>query len=192
MPRRTVTFEPGGYYHIYNRGAGGARSFNRENYRFALELLNRYLAPLHLTMIAIACCPITITGWCGRMARQRQACWRSVCSMRTARHSTTATTVPARFFEDRYSAPLTSDEYLRHLCRYIHANPVRHGIADRRWSYGLPEPPGWIEGAAGQFGRPGLCPGTFSGAGAVSGVSVASYVSGQVKLPDGRPRIWRN
>ena len=33
-------------------------------------------------------------------------------------------------FEDRFKAIVVeSDDYLRHLCRYIHANPVRHGTA---------------------------------------------------------------
>jgi putative transposase len=41
-------------------------------------------------------------------------------------------------FGDRFRAKLVdSDEYLRHLCLYIHANPVRHGIAaaPELWPY---------------------------------------------------------
>lgn len=53
IPRRRIQFVPGGYYHIYNRGAGRRSIFReRANYQYILELVNEYLGGLKLTMLA--------------------------------------------------------------------------------------------------------------------------------------------
>ena len=186
MPRRTVTFEPGGYYHLYNRGAGRRSIFlNQENYRFALELLNRYLAPLHLTMIAYCLLP-NHYHWLVRQDGEAKA---GLLAQRVfnaySKAFNNSNDRSGTLFEDRYAAiAVTSDEYLRHLCRYIHANPVRHGIATtvELWPYSNYLE--WLEQRPGKLVDQAFVQAHFPAPGQYQAF-VASYVSVQVKLPDG-------
>ena len=47
MPRRTIPFVPGVYYHIYNRGNNRQKIFfQSDNYRYFLYNMKKYLAPV--------------------------------------------------------------------------------------------------------------------------------------------------
>ena len=91
-------------------------------------------------------------------------------------------------FEGPYEAILVdSDEYLRHLCCYIHANPVRHGLAmaPELWPYtNYLE---WTGQRNGDLGDRDFIQTHFPD-GKQYQARVRSYLTGQVVLPSGLKR----
>jgi REP element-mobilizing transposase RayT len=138
MPKREP-FVQGGYYHIYNRGAGRQAIFCKErNYLYALRLLNKVVGECDVTVIAYCLLP-NHYHW---LLRQDD--------------ETPAGKVPARvfgsytqafnraydrsgtLFEGPYKArAVETDAYLVNLCSYIHLNPVYHGLVatPEAWPY---------------------------------------------------------
>ncbi|MBC7252006.1 MAG: transposase [Anaerolineae bacterium] len=134
-----ITWQPGGYYHLYNRGARGLNIFRQpENYLFALRRIKHYSRAFHLTIIAYCLMP----NHYHLLVRQEgetpagllpQRVFNSYTKAYNKRYGHSGT-----LFEHRYRAKQVSDEtYLIHLCRYIHANPVKDRlVADpRAWPY---------------------------------------------------------
>ena len=57
MPRREIAFQPGEYYHLYNRGVNRERIFfEPENYLFFLRRLREHLVPV-LEIVAYCLMP---------------------------------------------------------------------------------------------------------------------------------------
>ena len=139
MPRRKVSFFQGGCYHIYNRGAGRQAIFQEdENYRFWLRRLKQYAAELDVSVIAYCLMPnhyhllLRQNGEssAGRLAQQTCNSYSKAFNKRYDRTGT--------LFEGPYKAiHVDRDGYLLDLCRYIHANPVNHGLATsvEDWPY---------------------------------------------------------
>jgi REP element-mobilizing transposase RayT len=131
MPKRKVKFAQGCYYHIYNRGAGKQSILRREqDYVDLLWLMKDLAVECCITIIAYCLLPnhyhwlvrqdgeITPAKLVGRVFGSYSQSFNL-----TYQRSGT-------LFEGPYEAILVdTDEYLRHLCCYIHANPVRHGLA---------------------------------------------------------------
>ena len=58
MPRRDLPFQPGHYYHLYNRGNDrNPIFFERENYLHFLRLIRRYLIDQTLDVVAYCLMP---------------------------------------------------------------------------------------------------------------------------------------
>jgi len=58
MPRRAHVFEPGGYYHIFNRGASrGPVFFTPANYEYCLRLAKRHRGDCSAAVIAYCLMP---------------------------------------------------------------------------------------------------------------------------------------
>ena len=139
MPRRAIEFVQGGYYHIYNRGAGQHAIFREEeNYRYLLRLLKQVAQECEVTVIAYCLLP-NHYHWLVRQDGETPAgkvpTW-VFCSYTRAFNKAYGRS--GTLFEGRFKAKqVTDDAYLKHLCRYIHANPVRHGLADavELWPY---------------------------------------------------------
>ena len=139
MPRRKVKFVRGDYYHIYNRGAGRQSIFYEdENYLYLLRLLKRVAKECEVTIVAYCLLP-NHYHWLVRQDGETPAgmvakrVFGSYSQAFNRRYGRTGT-----LFEGPYEAiAVATDAYLRHLCRYIHANPVKHGIADapELWPY---------------------------------------------------------
>lgn len=131
MPRREIRYVPGGYYHIYNRGANKVSLFrSEENYYYSLRLLKEYRERLRISVVAYCLMP-NHYHWLVRQDGNApagllpQRVWKaySVAYNKLYHHTGT-------LFEDRYQAiHVCNADYLLHLCRYIHVNPVKHGIA---------------------------------------------------------------
>ena len=139
MPRRAIEFVQGGYYHIYNRGAGQHAIFREEeNYRYLLRLLKQVAQECEVTVIAYCLLP-NHYHWLVRQDGETPAGkvpTRVFCSYTRAFNKAYGRS--GTLFEGRFKAKqVTDDAYLKHLCRYIHANPVRHGLADavELWPY---------------------------------------------------------
>jgi REP element-mobilizing transposase RayT len=130
MPYRKVEFVQGHFYHIYNRGVGRQPIFREgENYLFLLRRVKQYASSLDVAVIAYCLMPNHYyfllrqdgpqpAGWLP------QRVFNSYTKAFNKRCGRTGT-----LLEGPYKAIHTDQEsYLLHLCRYIHANPVRHGL----------------------------------------------------------------
>ncbi len=58
MPKRDIEYVQGGYYHVYNRGAGGHHLFiETENYLYVIRQMKKYSYLLQVTIIAYCLMP---------------------------------------------------------------------------------------------------------------------------------------
>jgi REP element-mobilizing transposase RayT len=139
MPRRDIEFIKGGIYHLYNRGPGKHNLFFEDyNYQYVICRMTTYSPSLKVTIIAyclmpnhyhllvrqddeipVAELPKRVFGGYSRAVNKRYG-WSGT------------------IFEGRYQAKMVStSSHLCHLCRYIHANPVKDGLVDEidEWPY---------------------------------------------------------
>jgi putative transposase len=146
MTRYQVAFHQGGFYHVYNRGANRQRIFREdENYLFLLGRLKSYAGLLHVAVIAYCLMPNHYhfllrqdgTEPAGLLI---QRIFNSYTKAFNRRYERTGT-----LFEGEYRAiPVTREAYLLHLCRYIHANPARHGLVERLEDWPYSNYPEWL------------------------------------------------
>lgn len=139
MPRRAITFTKGGFYHVYNRGASRLSIVREErNYAYLLRLMKQVSAKCELTIIAYCLLP-NHYHWLVRQDAdtpvsalpKRVFGSYSQAFNKAYKHSGT-------LFEGTFRATVVDTEpYLWHLCRYVHANPVKHGLvrAPELWPY---------------------------------------------------------
>lgn len=133
MPRarkNEITWLPGSYYHLYNRGARRGTIFPEEqNYLFVQRRIRQYCTGLHLTMVAYCLMPNHYHFFVRQEGDQpagllSQRVFNSYTKAHNKLYERSGT-----LFEGRFRAVMVdNDRYLRHLCRYIHANPVKDGI----------------------------------------------------------------
>ena len=135
----SITWLPGHYYHIYNRGARQKTIFPREEtYLFALRRLKEYSQEFSITVIAYCLLPnhyhfLLRQNGDTPAGQLPQRVFNSYTKAYNKIHQSSGT-----LFERRYQAnQVTRDEYLRHLCYYIHSNPVKHGLVQdiEAWPY---------------------------------------------------------
>ena len=186
MPRRKTQFVIGEYYHIYNRAAGRMSIFrSHENYLFLLQLLKRYANNFQITIIAYVLLPNhyhLLVRQDGEISVSTfiQAVFKAYANAFNYANKRSGT-----LFEDRFKAiHVEKDEYLHHLCRYIHANPVKQGIATaiELWPYS--NYLDWIEKREGTLVDQRFVRAHF-GTGDAYRVFVESSLTRQVKLPSG-------
>ena len=134
-----ITWLPGHYYHIFNRGARQVTIFREpDNYHFVLYRVKKYSHQFNLTVIAYCLMP----NHYHFLVRQNgedpagllpQRVFNSYTKAYNKRYNHSGT-----IFERRYQAIFVEQErYLKHLCRYIHLNPVKDGIVEdvEDWPY---------------------------------------------------------
>jgi putative transposase len=139
MPPRMMSFTPGQYYHIYNRGS--ARQpifFEEENYHYLLRLFKKYSQTMAITVIAYCLMP----NHYHFLVRQDgetsagllfQRVFNAYTKAINKRYERTGT-----LFQGRYRCILlVKTAHLFQLCRYIHANPVRASLVTypEQWPY---------------------------------------------------------
>ena len=141
-----ISWVPGHYYHLYNRGAHKLSIFPEEkNYIYLLGKIKKYLLELQLTLIAYCLMPnhyhflVRQDGdFEAGLLPQRVFNSYSKAYNKAYAHSGT-------LFEGRYKAKLvSSNNYLLHLCRYIHANPVKDGLVQNLEEWQFSNYPDWI------------------------------------------------
>ncbi len=130
MPARKVAFAQGEYYHIYNRGAGRLPIFRQAvDFEFVLGRMQQYARSLRVSVLAYCLLPnhyhLLVRQDGGEpVGLLPQRVFNSYAKAFNRRYERSGT-----LFEGRYEAiHVDREAYLIHLCRYIHANPVKHGL----------------------------------------------------------------
>jgi REP element-mobilizing transposase RayT len=126
VPQRGNVFAKGHFYHIYNRGAGRAPIFfNDQNFDYCLDLVAQYrhaygasiiaycLMPNHYHFLLRQVTDVPLSKFVGVVFNA----YVQAVNKQQERKGT--------LFADRFKHVwVDRDEYLIHLCRYIHLNPV--------------------------------------------------------------------
>ena len=130
MASRKVNFVAGEYYHIYNRGAHKASIIREKaNYLFILGKIKTYIRKYDLTIIAYVLMPNHYHVLVRQNGEYRagllpQRVFNSYTKAYNKRYEHSGT-----LFEGPYEAiHVNTYNYLLHLCRYVHANPVKDGL----------------------------------------------------------------
>ena len=139
MRPRRPPYLPGQYYHIYNRGAHGQSIFREEdNFLFVLRKMKKYRRKFGLSLIAYCLMPNHYHFLIRQDAEHPagllpQRVFNSYSKAYNKRYDHSGT-----LFEGPYKViHVDKTDYLLHLCRYIHANPVKDGLVARPedWPY---------------------------------------------------------
>jgi len=150
MPRRTVQFEAGQFYHVYNRGCNREPIFTKpEHYSQFLLKLRKYLVSDTARVIAYCLMPnhyhllvqLLKDGLASAMHRLGVSYSKSI-NLQESR--------VGPLFQGPFQAiHVDDDSYLLELTRYIHRNPLHAGLVQRLedWPYSsYPEYAGLREG----------------------------------------------
>src|SRR5574340_609124 len=126
-------YQPGQYYHFYNRGRSRLNIFlEPENYIFVIQKIVNTTKKYNLTMIAYCLMPnhyhflVRQDGNypAGLLPQSVFNRYSKAFNLRYAHHGT--------LFESPYKVkPIEKDTHLLHLCRYIHGNPQKDGVVNQ-------------------------------------------------------------
>lgn len=139
MPQTRPDYRSGVHYHFFNRGRSRLSIFIEPgNYLFVLRRIKKYTHVLHLTVLAYCLMPNhyhLLVRQDGEQAASLlpQNVFNSYSKAYNKRYQHSGT-----LFEGPYHVRLvTQTPHLLHLCRYIHANPVKDGLVAQPgdWSY---------------------------------------------------------
>lgn len=139
MPQKRPDYYPDGVYHIYNRGSHRASIFREpDNYLFVLRKIKHYRQELHLTLLAYCLMPNHFHFLIRQDGDQpagmlSQRVFNSYSKAYNKRYQHSGT-----LFEGAYRVKsVVQTAHLLHLCRYIHANPVKDGLVTEPgdWPY---------------------------------------------------------
>jgi putative transposase len=132
-------FITGEYYHFYNRGAHRISIFREPvNYLFVIRKLKKYCAEFSLSPIAYCLMPNHYHFVARQDGEQSagllpQRVFNSYVKAYNKRYGHSGT-----MFEGHFKTiHITNYNHLIHLCRYIHANPVKDGLvaSPEDWQY---------------------------------------------------------
>jgi REP element-mobilizing transposase RayT len=132
MPRRQVIFQSGNYYHVYNRGNNRQLIFfERENYIYFLRQLRNHLITNGVDIIAYCLMPnhyhLLVYLKTDHFSKLMQSFTLSYAKAINKRYNRVGS-----LFQGRFQAiHVDREEYLLHLTRYIHLNPVCANIVEK-------------------------------------------------------------
>jgi REP element-mobilizing transposase RayT len=138
MPRRGNVFAKECYYHIYNRGVErGQLFFGSDNYEYCLRLVKRYIIRYGVTVIAYCLMPNHYHFLLYQKTEQALSKFIGVLFNTYVQAVNRQQGRSGTLFEGRFRhVQVDRDEYVMHLCRYIHLNPVKAGL--------VPGPGDWL------------------------------------------------
>jgi putative transposase len=186
MPYRRIQFAPGHYYHIYNRGSRRQPIFrNADNYVFVLRHVKKSVEEFRVSVLAYCLMPnhyhfLMRQDGADAAGLLPQRVFNSYMKAFNKRYGRSST-----LFEGRYKAIHVDKEcYLIHLCRYIHANPVKDGLVSylEEWPYSNYHE--WIEARNGTLVDRDFVREHFGVAQSYRRF-VLDYLAGLDKLPEG-------
>jgi len=138
MPQREVKFFNDCHYHIYNRGVNRSNIFfENRNYYFFLDKVKKYL--LHCTDIIAYCLMPNHFHLLLLVQKEEKivtALKNFFLSYSKSLNKEMGRSGP--LFEGRFRSKLVpDDDYLLHLTRYIHLNPVRANLVNKpeEWKF---------------------------------------------------------
>ena len=146
MPRRLISFDPGNYYHLYNRGVNRRTIFfNDRNYQFFLSRLEKYLLSL-ADLVAYCLMPnhyhlIIFLKSTSEVTSEVTSDVSNAMMRLSVSYTKTINAYYDRvgpLFQGAYQAKhVESESYLGDLIGYIHLNPVASGLVDfpEDWIY---------------------------------------------------------
>ncbi len=126
MPHRRQDFDQYHFYHIYNRGNNKEKIFfERENYRFFLTKFIEYMPPNEVEIHAYCLMPNHYHLIVRVMEEFNYSRAMQHFGISYAKSINSWYGRAGHLFQGRFGARLVhSAEYLLHLSRYIHLNPV--------------------------------------------------------------------
>ncbi|QZZ21304.1 transposase [Leptothermofonsia sichuanensis E412] len=138
MPRQDLTFQPEHFYHLYNRSNDRNRVFfGRENYLRFLHLIRRYLIEQALDVLAYCLMPshyhLLVRCKTDAISEAIQRLSMAYTKAMNRRYNRVGS-----LFQGQFRAiEVDGDEYLYHLARYIHLNPVKAGMVahPKEWEF---------------------------------------------------------
>ena len=131
MPQRNVELCAGEYYHLYNRGNNRGRIFyERENYVFFLRRLRKYLIPV---LDIVAYCLMSTHYHLLVLLKEADLSHRmQLFSISYTKAMNKRYDRVGALFQGSFRAiHVNQNNYLVHLSRYIHLNPVVAGLVER-------------------------------------------------------------
>jgi putative transposase len=182
MPYRSVKFCAGQCYHFYNRGNNYLPVFfERENYPFFLRQMRRYLVTQDLDLVAYCLMPthyhLLVYLRTDDPSRPMQKLTLSYTKAINKRY-----TRIGALFQGRFKAVhVDCDEYLLHLSRYIHLNPVMAGLVQHAQDWEFSSYPEYVGVRAGTLPQPSAVLSLFPSANAYR-VFVESYAEGDGRI----------
>ncbi len=145
MPRRKMPLVASKYYHLYNRGNNHQKVFfNRDNYLFFLQQIRHYLlgeSGKNTTALERFTPPVSIIAYClmpnhyhlllqphdDDLSHKMQLFGISYTKSINKQQNRVGS-----LFQGQFQAVLVNqNDYLLHLSRYIHLNPVKAGLVKR-------------------------------------------------------------
>jgi len=142
MSRRLISFDPGSYYHLYNRGVNRQKVFFEDRYyQFFLFNIERYifptadliaycLMPNHYHLLIYVRETSEVTSEVSTAMMKLSVSYTKMINLRYGR--------VGPLFQGAFQAKFVeSDLYLSHLIGYIHLNPVTSELVDNPedWLY---------------------------------------------------------
>ncbi len=132
MPYRNIVFRAGEYYHLYNRGNNFQPIFfERENYLFFLRQLHEYLKADTVETVAYCLMPnhyhLLVHLCTDNLSSIMQPFSLSYTKAINKRYARVGSLFQGRF----RAVHIDRNEYLLHLTRYIHLNPVTARLVPR-------------------------------------------------------------
>jgi putative transposase len=132
IPMRKVNFRAGYYYHLYNRGVNRQPIFfNDENWAYFIKRLRHYCKSDLIDIVAYCLMPnhyhllvhLKIDDLSRKIMQPFTVSYTKAVNKQQSR--------VGPIFQGPFKAKLIDkDEYLLHLSRYIHLNPVQLGLVD--------------------------------------------------------------
>ena len=139
MPYRGDVFARGLYYHVYNRGAGhGLLFFNPGNYEYCLRLVKRYSERYGVAVIAYCLMPNRYHFLLRQETDEPLSKFINVLFNAYVQAVNRQQGRTGTLFEGCFRHVwVDREEYLIHLCRYIHLNPVKARLVSlpEDWPY---------------------------------------------------------
>lgn len=128
------------YYHVYNRGNSKQDIFlGSQDYSIYMNRLGRYAIKHAVSLVCYCLMPNHVH----LLVRQNSntPIYKFISSLHTSysMYFNKKYNRVGHLFQDRFKqVQVISDEYLLHLSRYLHLNPVKEGLVERpedyRWS----------------------------------------------------------
>jgi putative transposase len=153
MPYRKDVFAEGNYYHVFNRGVNKEPIFfNVGNYEYCVHLLKKYLDEYAVTMIAFCLMPNHYHLLLRQNGSKPPSSYINIVFNAFVQAVNKQQERVGALFGSRFKHSwIDREEYLIHLCRYIHLNPVKAGLVSRPEDWAYSDYSEWIGGRIKSF-----------------------------------------